>query len=141
MHSSNQRASTAWTPQEDQTLLDARAQGQNWAPIQSTHFPTKTPNACRKRHERLMERRNVEDWDDEKLENLAREYLNMRRDMWTMLASRVGEKWQVVESKVRSLGGSRQWQPPSGVDVYPDSMLNNRAVYGEGIEEHPVCQP
>ncbi|KAI9817993.1 MAG: hypothetical protein M1832_004514 [Thelocarpon impressellum] len=96
----SQRASTAWTAQEDQTLLAARAQGKNWAPIQNTHFPSKTPNACRKRHERLMERRNTEDWDGEKLEKLAKEYLNMRRDMWTMLASRVGEKWQVVESKV-----------------------------------------
>ena len=47
-----------------------------------------------------MERRSAEDWDGGKLEKLAMEYMNMRKDMWTMLAAKVGEKWQVIESKV-----------------------------------------
>ncbi|KAI9809672.1 MAG: hypothetical protein M1825_000104 [Sarcosagium campestre] len=101
-----QRASTAWTPQEDQILMGARAKGLNWAPIQQAHFSTKTPNACRKRHERLMERRNAEDWDAEKFQSLAKEYQNMRKDMWTMLGNRVGEKWQLVEAKVSIPGKS-----------------------------------
>ena len=71
-----------------------------WAPIQQAYFPGKTANACRKRHERLMERQEAEDWDGPKFEHLAKEYLNVRKDMWTMLADRVGEKWQVVEAKV-----------------------------------------
>jgi hypothetical protein len=96
-------SSGAWSPRDDEILINARAQGLNWAPIQQQHFPTKTPNACRKRHERLMERRSAEDWDGGKLEKLAMEYMNMRKDMWTMLASKVGEKWQVIESKVSSV--------------------------------------
>lgn len=43
----------AWTPSDDEILLAARARGANWAPIQQMHFPTRTANACRKRHERL----------------------------------------------------------------------------------------
>ncbi|KAI9806016.1 MAG: hypothetical protein M1833_004423 [Piccolia ochrophora] len=104
MQSIGQRASTAWTAQEDQLLMNARAQGLNWAPIQQAHFPGKTPNACRKRHERLMERRSAEDWDAEKFQTLAKEYQSLRKDMWTMLGNRVGEKWQLVEAKCMEKG-------------------------------------
>ncbi|KAH0556657.1 hypothetical protein GP486_005537 [Trichoglossum hirsutum] len=97
-------SSGAWSPRDDEMLINARAQGLNWAPIQQQHFPTKTPNACRKRHERLMERRSAEDWDGGKLEKLAMEYMNMRKDMWSMLAAKVGEKWQVIESKCMEKG-------------------------------------
>lgn len=95
-------SSGAWTPQDDQTLLAARAQGLNWAQIQMTYFPTKTPNACRKRHERLMERKGADDWDNRKLERMAKEYMTMRKEIWAGLAARTGEKWNVVEAKVRS---------------------------------------
>lgn len=95
-------SSGAWTPADDATLMAARAQGQNWAPIQAAYFPNKTPNACRKRHERLMERRNSDDWDVVKTERMAKEYMTLRKDMWTMLADRTGEKWAVVEGKVSS---------------------------------------
>jgi hypothetical protein len=59
-----------------------------------------TPNACRKRHERLMERMNAEQWDGVKLDVLAQAYMEVRREMWSLLAARVGEKWQLVETKV-----------------------------------------
>lgn len=93
-------SSGAWTPSDDQTLMAARAQGMNWAPIQQMYFPSKTPNACRKRHERLMERRSADDWDGLKLENLAKNYMGMRREIWSALAAQTGEKWNVVEQKV-----------------------------------------
>ncbi len=92
-------ASTAWRPQDDDALVRARARGENWAQIQ-TQFPGKTPNACRKRHERLMERRNADDFDTRKMEHIAREYMNMRREIWQPLAQRTGEKWTFVEQKV-----------------------------------------
>jgi len=76
----------------------------NWAPIQQTYFPSKTPNACRKRHERLMERRSADDWDGLKLENLAKNYMTMRREIWQGLATATGEKWNVVEAKCMSQG-------------------------------------
>ncbi|CRK25183.1 hypothetical protein BN1708_014164 [Verticillium longisporum] len=97
-------SSGAWTPQDDQTLLAARAQGLNWAQIQITYFGNKTPNACRKRHERLMERKGADDWDNRKLERLAKEYMTMRKDIWSGLAARTGEKWNVVEAKCMSNG-------------------------------------
>ncbi|KAI3322770.1 hypothetical protein HD806DRAFT_114388 [Xylariaceae sp. AK1471] len=92
-------SSGAWSQQDDQNLLAARQQGLNWAQIQSTYFPNKSPNACRKRHERLLERRGADDWDARKLERLAKEYMSMRKEIWQGLAARTGEKWSVVEGK------------------------------------------
>lgn len=95
-----QRNAAIWTTSDDEILLRARASGLNWQPIASKHFPNKTANACRKRHERLIERRHVDDWDNRKLELLAQEYLACRKEMWEVLAARLGERWNVVEAKV-----------------------------------------
>ncbi len=50
-----------------------------------------------------MEKRSVDDWDGEKIERLAREYVEVRSEMWETLARRFGEKWQTVEAKVSIL--------------------------------------
>ncbi|KAI4862696.1 hypothetical protein F4820DRAFT_14077 [Hypoxylon rubiginosum] len=100
----NRPSSGAWTVQDDQNLLAARQQGLNWAQIQSSFFPNKSPNACRKRHERLMERKGADDWDNRKLERLAKEYMSMRKEIWQPLAARTGEKWIVVEAKCMNNG-------------------------------------
>jgi hypothetical protein len=92
--------SSSWSSTEDETLITARAQGLNWNQIAPKHFPTKSANACRKRHERLMERQNAEQWDGVKLDVLAQAYMEVRREMWSILAARVGEKWGLVEQKV-----------------------------------------
>jgi hypothetical protein len=92
--------SSSWSAKDDETLIQARAQGLNWNQISPKHFPQKSPNACRKRHERLMERQNAEQWDGVKLDILAQAYMDVRRDMWSILAARVGEKWTLVEQKV-----------------------------------------
>jgi hypothetical protein len=47
-----------------------------------------------------MERKGADDWDARKLERIAKEYMTMRKEIWQPLASRVGEKWNVVEAKV-----------------------------------------
>ena len=96
-----QRTAAIWSSSDDEILLRARASGLNWQPIASKHFPNKTANACRKRHERLIERRNGEDWDNDKLELLAQEYLACRKEMWEVLASRLNVRWNIVEAKVR----------------------------------------
>jgi hypothetical protein len=93
-------SSGAWNQEDDQTLLALRAMGKNWNQIQREAFPGKTGNACRKRHERLMERRGQNDFDNRKLERLCKEYMSMRKEIWQPLASRCGEKWNVVEMQV-----------------------------------------
>ncbi|KAF2430242.1 hypothetical protein EJ08DRAFT_660974 [Tothia fuscella] len=106
------RVTSIWSTTDDETLMSARASGLNWQPIATKYFPSKTANACRKRHERLMERRNAEQWDGVKLEVLAKEYMGCRREMWGLLAERLSkrngegsggggsvEKWQVIEDK------------------------------------------
>lgn len=93
-------SSGAWNPEDDRTLVTLRAAGKNWNQIQRDAFPAKTGNACRKRHERLMERRGQNEFDNRKLERLCKEYMTMRKEIWQPLASRCGEKWNVVEMQV-----------------------------------------
>ncbi|KAK3939991.1 hypothetical protein QBC46DRAFT_137167 [Diplogelasinospora grovesii] len=97
-------SSGAWNPDDDQALLQLRAMGKNWNQIQREAFPSKTGNACRKRHERLMERRGQNDFDNRKLERLSKEYMSMRKEIWQPLAARCGEKWNVVEAQCMSNG-------------------------------------
>ena len=93
-----------WTASDDRTLLAARARGLHWGELQGAHFPTKTANACRKRYERLMERRGAHDTSDtRRFERIASEYMAMRRQIWGGLAQRVGERWDVVEQDVSFL--------------------------------------
>ncbi|KAK1752990.1 hypothetical protein QBC47DRAFT_304928 [Echria macrotheca] len=97
-------SSGAWNQEDDRALLALRAMGKNWNQIQREAFPGKTGNACRKRHERLMERRGQNDFDNRKLERLSKEYMSMRKEIWQPLAQRCGEKWNVVESQCMSNG-------------------------------------
>ena len=88
--------------------MTSRKEGMSWGPIASTYFPNKSSNACRKRHERLIEKKKQEGWDGVKLEELATVYLECHEEMWQLLATRVkekldmNEKWQTLENKVRS---------------------------------------
>ena len=101
-HSGNERpAPSQWDAESDEKLMDARKSGLNWGPIASNYFPGKTANACRKRHERLQEKRQAADnWSGVKIEAMAKAYMDVREQMWKILADRVGEKWQTVETKV-----------------------------------------
>ena len=99
--SHERHASQSWPPQNDELLIRARQRGMNWQPIAHTYFPEKSANACRKRHERLMEKAKAnETWEGVKMETLARAYDDVREQIWKILADRVGEKWQIVETKV-----------------------------------------
>ena len=93
------RPAVAWSADDDARLMRCRAQGMNWGPI-ARQFPSKTPNACRKRHERLMEKKNAENWDGIKSKDLARVYMECREAVWKPIADRLGEKWNVIEAKV-----------------------------------------
>jgi hypothetical protein len=116
--SAGTRNATIWNSADDEILLQARASGLNWGPIHQRHFPNKTPNACRKRHERLIEKRQGEDWDVPKLELLAQEYAAVRKEMWEVLAARLGEKWSLVEAKVSLYSNNRRTSTPNECIVY-----------------------
>ncbi|KAJ4292854.1 hypothetical protein N0V88_005512 [Collariella sp. IMI 366227] len=92
-------SSGAWNQEDDAMLLRLRASGKNWNQIMRDAFPNKTGNACRKRHERLMERRGQNDFDNRKLERLCKEYMSMRKELWQPLATACGEKWSIVEAQ------------------------------------------
>ncbi|CAD0112447.1 unnamed protein product [Aureobasidium uvarum] len=93
------RNTANWSSAEDEVLVAARAAGLNWQSTAAKHFPNKTANACRKRHERLVERRTHEDWTTKRLDTLASEYMELRREIWAPLAAKIGERWSVVEAK------------------------------------------
>ena len=95
---SERSSASPWTEGEDRILMEARQKGLNWALIATRHFPSKTSNACRKRHERLMDKRKSQDnWD---VEALAQAYMEVREHMWQILASKLSQSWQSVEVKV-----------------------------------------
>ncbi len=50
-----------------------------------------------------MERKNAKDWDEKKSGLLAKEYMEVRKEMWSILADRLGEKWHIIEQKVSAL--------------------------------------
>ena len=111
IHSGGDRPNThPWPPENDEKLMRARREGLNWGPIATRYFPDKSANACRKRHERLMEKRtNNEDWTTQKIEAMAKAYWDLRQQMWSVLADQLGEKWETVEIKVcDSLRGKRE---------------------------------
>ncbi|KAG5961010.1 hypothetical protein E4U58_004441 [Claviceps cyperi] len=100
--STQRRASSgAWKLQDDNRLVAARMQGLSWKQIQDAHFPQKSANACRKRHERVVGRKSAEE-DNRKFQRLATEYMDMRKEIWSELAAQTGEKWTVIEAKVLS---------------------------------------
>lgn len=95
--------SVPWPSRDDNLLVAARLQGHGWGQIQKEHFPSKTPNACRKRYERLIAKRRGSDWDSERFERLGTRYRELREQTWKPLADAVGEKWQDVEKVVSLL--------------------------------------
>jgi hypothetical protein len=96
-----------WSSADDEVLVAARTAGLNWQTTAAKHFPHKTANACRKRHERLIERRTHEDWTTKRLDSLAVEYMELRKEIWGPLATKIGERWSVVEAKA-----GRKCKPP-----------------------------
>lgn len=98
-------SSNAWSLAEDDELLSHRASGLNWYTISAEHFPLKTANACRKRHERLITRRNADAWDGKaKTELLATHYMQLRPEIWGPLGLVIREPdWRVVEAKASLL--------------------------------------
>ena len=93
-------SSSPWSGHDDNILTSARSQSLGWAQIQKDHFPSKTPNACRKRYERLVAKKRSHDWDQERIERLAAHYVELRDQIWKPLAQVVGENWEEVEKKV-----------------------------------------
>jgi hypothetical protein len=92
--------SRAWSAKDDDILIQARAQGLNWNQIATKHFPNKSPNACRKRHERLMEPESlasaavptdVRHWSTEEEHNLEINLARFGTD-WQAIADRLGTK-------------------------------------------------
>ena len=72
-----------------------------------------------------MEKQNAEQWDGVKLDILAQAYMEARREMWSILAARVGEKWQLVETKV---GSHSTRNPPES----SDAPLTSDSVWRKG---------
>lgn len=89
-----------WTAEEDSILVDERSRGCAWDDIHNRHFPTKSGNACRKRHERLMVKARESDWDEARISNLLSLYHSRRESIWGTLAEALGERWEDVEKVV-----------------------------------------
>ncbi|KAL8654737.1 MAG: hypothetical protein Q9210_001320 [Variospora velana] len=137
--SNKRNTSGVWTNHDDEQLKRARQQGHNWTNIADTYFPTKTPNACRKRHERLMEKINANGiWNSLKFEEVAKAYLEVREDMWRMVADRVNEKWTVVESKCMEKGYKNLASMGRAASRKDRSPQNGEAEYDTSHEDRLI---
>jgi Myb-like DNA-binding protein len=96
------RTSMVWSEEQDDLLWAARAENQHWSELCARHFPDKTPNACRKRHERLREMRKAKRYEWARFPELTSAYVEVREEMWKMLVDRLEEKmdWKVIEKTV-----------------------------------------
>jgi len=82
-HLNDRNSSTGWTDSEDRILLEARCRGESWHKICDEHFANrKTPNACRKHHERLQRKDRAEALDGEGRDNLVLAYSQIKGKMW-----------------------------------------------------------
>ncbi|PSN65855.1 hypothetical protein BS50DRAFT_621649 [Corynespora cassiicola Philippines] len=118
-----------WSVKDDETLIEARTRGMNWNQIAARLFPNQSPNACRKRHERLLERRDVEKWDGVRFDILSQAYMKVRKKMWNILAHQIGERWDIVEQECMEKGlknlrqASRSAQKKQGIYGHDDSGI------------------
>lgn len=113
-------SSGAWSMRDDQQLISARMQNLNWSQIQQKYFPGKSSNACRKRHERLIDSKGRGNDETIRLERIAVEYVNMREELWSPLAKKTGENWKYIERQVSFL----QPQP-----ISPSAITNTDPSY------------
>lgn len=79
------RESKPWGPEKDQKLLARRQQN--------------TAKVRRKRHEKLLANTTAAD-------ALAQSYMELREEIWKILAINLNEKWEIVEEKVFDVLGS-----------------------------------
>lgn len=95
--------SAPWTIEEDNILIDAKAQGLGWNEIHDRYFKAKSGNACRKRHERLMVKLRTTDWDETRIRKVMNAYNapGLRQQLWSRVAAEVDERWEDVERVVR----------------------------------------
>jgi hypothetical protein len=96
------KSSGAWSKADDKKLCDARRAGDNWNDIVQTCFRgLKSPNACRKRHERLKQKEHDRMLDDVRHDELVQGYMRQREAMWSLLACHLGFRdWKALEHKV-----------------------------------------
>jgi hypothetical protein len=96
--------SAPWTPEEDNVLLNAKTRGLAWEEIHTRHFPGKSGNACRKRHERLLHRARKSDWDDSLIQRCTEVYIRKSPSFWKEVAQEIGGvRGEDAERMVRHL--------------------------------------
>ena len=92
-----------WNNEEDCVLIDAKGRGMSWEEIHRTHFPGKSANACRKRHERVLAKMRNTDWDDARIQRVTDAYNRHRHTIWAPLCKELNENLSDVEKVVGRL--------------------------------------
>jgi hypothetical protein len=90
-----------WAKEEDDVLIEAKSQGMSWEEIHRQHFPGKSANACRKRHERVLAKMKNSDWDEGRIQKVIEAYNRYRLVIWAPVCDDLGEELSDVEKVVR----------------------------------------
>jgi len=91
---------------DDAILWNKRAKGLTWAKICTDHFPSKSPNACRKRHERLRINPPFDEFKSAGFSEACRAYVESREQIWKTLCRKfdLGGDWNVIEKDIMNSG-------------------------------------
>ncbi|KIW65268.1 hypothetical protein PV04_07541 [Phialophora macrospora] len=101
-----------WNNDEDSILMEAKLKGMSWEEIHRQHFPGKSANACRKRHERVLAKVRNTNWDEARIQRVTDAYHKHRSSIWAPLCNELGESLSDVE-KVMFQQGLRNLRNPS----------------------------
>jgi uncharacterized Zn-finger protein len=125
--------SSSWSAQDDETLIQARTRGLAWNQIAPKHFPHKSPNACRKRHEHLMVRTATENRAKEKAEK-EREEKELEESMRKRL-----KQFGFEDNQISSMIDQQQ-QKESEAESGPSSdnpvRIASQPTYAKVNKEH-----
>jgi hypothetical protein len=89
-----------WNNDEDSVLMEAKLKGMSWEEIHRQHFPGKSANACRKRHERVLAKVRNTNWDEARIQRVTDAYHKHRSSIWAPLCNELGESLSDVEKVV-----------------------------------------
>ncbi|CAL8579397.1 hypothetical protein XPA_005146 [Xanthoria parietina] len=113
----SKRPTRQWSDADSDKLLKFRGSNMKWDEVAS-HFPGRTPTACRLRYQNYLEKKH--NWNDEKKKSLAVLYDRRKQEMWTQIAEDLNIPWRAVEDMHWVIGQEDMVNLAGGRMLHPD---------------------
>ncbi|PCD21939.1 hypothetical protein AU210_015742 [Fusarium oxysporum f. sp. radicis-cucumerinum] len=100
-HQRPTRSQDKWSAAEDALIIRLRGRNMKWEDI-SKRMPGRSAIACRLHYQNFLERRS--EWDEERMNKLARLYERFKPEIWAKVAEEMAVPWRAVEAMHWQLG-------------------------------------